>query len=192
MCKKYDIIYADPPWSYSNKYDNVESCCVSKSAAAKSNYNTMTQSEICKLPIKSIANNDCVLFLWATMPQLPIAMEVIKSWGFKYSTCAFTWIKTTKTGKYAHNMGFWTLGNPELCLLAKIGSPNKWRINRSIMQLVFYERRKHSQKPDIIRDLIVRLLGDRPRIELFARVKTPGWDVWGNEVDSDVLLEDKK
>lgn len=84
-------------------------------------------------------------------------------------------------------MGRWTRGNSEVCLLATKGKPK--RVNNAIDQLVFEPRGKHSQKPAIIRERIVQLVGDLPRIELFARQKTEGWDVWGNEVESDIKLE---
>lgn len=181
--KKYQIIYADPPWSYGDR--------MSGRGGVLDHYKTMTNEEIYNLPIKDIAEDECVLLLWATSPLLPEALKTIESWGFKYKTVAFCWNKQTKTGKWVSNLGKWTMGNIEICLLGVKGSPNKWRQDKAIKQLVVAERTKHSKKPDEVRDRIVKLFGDRPRVELFARQKTDGWDVWGNEVECDLEIVDK-
>jgi len=138
------------------------------------------------LLVESIAEKDAVLFLWAVSPQLPEAFEVLKAWGFKYKTLAFCWSKKTSNGLNVSNLGRWTMGNVELCLLATRGKPQ--RICKNVKQLVVAERTKHSAKPSEVHDRIVQLMGDVPRIELFAREKTEGWDVWGNEVQSDLVL----
>lgn len=170
--KKYNIIYADPPWSYTNN-----TC---KGAAVK-HYSVMSVEELKKMKINSITNDDCILFMWATYPKLRDALEVINAWGFKYKTIGFQWIKQNKTGNgFFFGIGSWTRGNTECCLIANKGKPK--RINAGISQLVFSPIRKHSQKPDEVRDRIVELIGDLPRIELFARQKVDGWDCWGNEV----------
>lgn len=135
-----------------------------------------------------IADKDCVLFLWAVSPQLPEALGVMQAWGFKYKTIAFCWSKVTNKGNLVANLGRWTMGNVELCLLGVRGKPNSMRIDKSIKQLVIAERTVHSKKPDEVRNRIVQLLGDRQKLELFARQKTDGWDVWGNEVKSDITL----
>lgn len=176
--KKYNIIYADPPWMFNFANRNL------KNKAHL--YQTMKPGDIIGLPIKEISDKDCVLFLWVMNSEIPLALEVIKSWGFKYKTVAFTWVKTRKN-KYHFGGGNWTRSNPELCLLATKGKPK--RISASIRNLCISSLREHSRKPDEIRDSIIKLCGDLPRIELFARVKTPGWDVWGNEVESDIDLE---
>lgn len=110
----------------------------------------------------------------------------MKAWGFKYKTVAFCWSKRTKNGKDVVNLGRWTLGNVELCLLGVRGKPK--RVVKNIRQLVVAERTKHSKKPDEVRQRIVTLMGDIPRIELFAREKKEGWDVWGDEVASDIEI----
>ena len=112
----------------------------------------------------------------------------MKAWGFKYTTVAFCWSKRTTNGKEVSNLGRWTMGNIELCLLGVKGRPNKLRLDKSVKQLVIAERTKHSKKPDEVRKRIVQLFGDLPRIELFAREKTEGWDIWGNELPNDVEL----
>lgn len=171
--KKYSVIYADPPWSYKDK-----GC----SGNADIHYNTMPIKDICGLPVKEISADDCVLFLWATYPMLREALQVITSWGFVYKTIGFQWIKLNRTGKgYFFGLGRWTRGNSECCLIATKGKPH--RKNNSVGQLIFEPLRKHSQKPDIVRDKIRDLMGaNQTYIELFARTQTPGWDVWGNEI----------
>ena len=175
----YKIIYADPPWSYNDKMSG-------HSFSLDHEYKTQSKNWIAKIPVEGIAAKDSVLFLWAVSPQLPEALEVMKAWGFKYVTVAFCWSKHTTNKKKVSNLGRWTMGNVELCLLGKKGKPQ--RISKNIKQLVEAERTKHSKKPDEVRKRIVELMGDVPRIELFAREKTEGWDVWGNEVESDIIL----
>ena len=184
--KKYQIIYADPPWSYNDTQKSGGTAYFGASVR----YETMNNKDIAKLPIPELADKDCVLFMWATSPLLPEAFETIKSWGFKYKTVAFCWNKQTVNGKWVSNMGRWTMGNIEVCLLGVKGSPK--RIVKNIKQLVIAERKRHSQKPPDVANRIVELMGDLPRIELFAREKTEGWDVWGNEVESDINLENKE
>ena len=173
--KKYSIIYADPPWSYS------DSGC---SGAAAAQYATMSINELKQLPVNpaggGIAADDCVLFMWATYPMIQEALDLIEAWGFKYKSIAFQWIKQNRSGNgYFFGLGHWTRGNTEPCLIAIKGKPK--RISSGVGQLVFSPLRRHSQKPAEVRDKIVELMGDLPRIELFAREAAPGWDVWGNE-----------
>lgn len=112
---------------------------------------------------------------------------MIKAWGFEYKTVAFVWVKQNrKGGGIFTGMGHWTRSNAEICLLATRGKPI--RFSKSVHQIIMSPVEQHSKKPDIVRHKIVELAGDLPRIELFARQKTPGWDVWGNEVDCDINL----
>ena len=174
----YQIIYADPPWRYDQK---------GLQGAAEKHYSTMSLADICKLPVGSISAKDSILFLWATFPQLPAALRVISAWGFKYKTVAFLWLKKNrKADSWVFGLGFWTRGNAEVCLLATRGHPK--RQSSKIHQFIISPIEAHSKKPDIVRDKIVELAGDVPRIELFARQTTPGWDVWGNEVTSSITL----
>lgn len=183
--KKYNIIYADPPWSYNDR-----SC----SGNALKHYQTMRDEDIYNLNISDIADKDCVLFLWATYPKLAEALKCINAWGFKYKTIAFQWIKTNKNSNrlffdkksFFFGLGRWTRGNSECCLLATRGKPK--RENNAISQLILSPLTRHSQKPEEARERVVKLLGDLPRIELFARQKAPGWDAWGNEVECDVEI----
>ena len=172
--KKYDIIYADPAWSFKSYSSKGEG------RNATQHYDCMSINDICNLPVGNISKNDCVLFIWVIDPMLPQAFEVIKAWGFKYKTVAFTWVKENKSEGYFTGLGYWTRANPEMCLLATKGKPK--RISKSVRQLVMDKRREHSRKPDRIRNDIVELCGDLPRIELFARQQVDGWDNWGNEI----------
>ena len=148
----------------------------------------MTDEDIYNLPVQDITGDDAVLVLWATFPKIIEALKTIKAWGFEYKTCAFVWIKQNrKAESLFFGLGYWTRGNAEICLLAVKGKPK--RVSAKVFQIIMSKIRAHSQKPDEVRERIVELMGDLPRIELFAREKTKGWDVWGNEVDSDITLE---
>lgn len=172
--KNYNIIYADPPWAFNFKNR------VGLSDEAKGRlYETMKAEDIVNLPVSEICDDNCMLFLWVMNSEIPLALDCIRAWGFKYKTVAFTWVKTTKNN-YHFGGGNWTRSNPELCLLATKGKPK--RISASIRNLQIHGLREHSRKPDEIRNEIVKLCGDLPRIELFARQKHEGWDCWGNEV----------
>ncbi|SFC54379.1 MT-A70 family methyltransferase [Butyrivibrio sp. YAB3001] len=122
-----------------------------------------------------------------TFPNLMGAFDVIKAWGFDYKTVAFVWVKQNKKcDSLFWGMGYWTRSNAEICLLATKGHPK--RIGRAVHQVIISHIEQHSKKPAETRDRIVELVGDVPRVELFARQKTPGWDSWGNEVESDLEL----
>jgi len=175
---QYNVIYADPPWRYDNKGGQ---------GVAENHYPTMNISDICALPVADIAAKDSALFLWATFPMLPEALRVIEAWGFKFKTVAFVWLKQNRKAKtWFYGLGFWTRGNAEVCLFATRGHPK--RQDNSIHQFIISPIEAHSKKPDEARDKIVRLMGDIPRVELFARQAPPGWDVWGNEVNSTINL----
>jgi N6-adenosine-specific RNA methylase IME4 len=173
--KKYNIIYLDPPWSYNDKASAGKRGAIYK-------YPTQSIEWIENLPISRIAANDCALFMWVTIPKLNEIFHLFPLWGFEYKTCAFTWIKTNKrqTNTLFTGMGRWTRSNSELCLLATKGKPQ--RIDASVHSVVMSPIEEHSKKPQIVRERIVQLLGDLPRIELFARKQVNGWDNWGNEI----------
>lgn len=169
----YPIIYADPPWLYNDKMKG-------HSFSLDHEYETQPKTWIQELPVRDIAAKDAVLFMWVTNPQLPVGLETMSRWGFRYKTVAFCWRKLTSRGREAVNLGRWTMGGMELCLLGVRGHPT--RIARNVRQLVTAARREHSRKPDEVRERIVTLMGDVPRIELFARGESEGWDQWGNQV----------
>ena len=179
--KKYHVLYADPPWAYRtwSKKGNGRS--------AENHYPTMELSDICTLPVAEIAHTDAVLFMWVTFPNLQEGLEVINAWGFEYKTVAFTWVKRNKiASSWFVGLGHWTRANAEICLLATRGKPK--RISKGVRQIVDTPIERHSKKPDEVRNRIVELMGDVPRIELFAREQTQGWDVFGNEVETSIIL----
>lgn len=176
--KKYNIIYADPPWQYKvwSKKGNGRS--------AETHYHTMQKQDIQNMQnvIDRIAAKDSVLFLWVIAPCLQEGIELIKAWGFTYKTIAFTWIKQNKkSDSLFWGMGYYTRANAELCLLATRGKPLK-RVSKAVHSVIISKIREHSRKPDEVRERIVELFGNLPRIELFARQKIEGWDCWGDEV----------
>lgn len=170
--KKFNIIYADPPWYYWEGGEKNQSL----------HYKTMTIDEICSLPVKNISDDNCILFLWVTYPILFNAIKVIESWGFNYSTCGFVWVKRNKnTDSWFFGNGAWTRANSEVCLIATKGSIV--RMNASISQVLDDRIMEHSQKPIRVRKLITELVGGLPRIELFSRcAEHDGWFNWGNKI----------
>lgn len=172
--KKYKIIYADPPWEYNDK-------ALAGNRGAGCKYDVMSIDDICNLPVKEISDKDSILMMWTTWPKIVEghANKVIESWGFTPKTCAFVWVKRYTNGKLFKGMGRWTRANTEFILLATKGKPQ--RIDAGIEQVIESIPKEHSQKPDIFRTKILQLCGDLPRIELFARTKIHGWDVWGND-----------
>lgn len=147
----------------------------------------MSIDEIKALPVGELADKNCALFMWLTFPCLYEALDVLKAWGFQYKTVAFVWVKQNrKSNGLFWGMGYWTRANAELCILATRGQPK--RISPRVHQIIISHVEQHSKKPDEARDRIIALMGDIPRIELFARQATKGWDVWSNEVNSDIAL----
>ena len=143
----------------------------------------MNIEKIKELPVKNISNDTSILFLWVTFPRLKQGLDVIEAWGFDYYGLGFDWVKTSKNGKPSWGMGYYTRQNTEVCLIGVKDKNHRLKpLVRNILSVVHSERREHSRKPDCIRDYIVELCGDVPRIELFARQYADGWDCWGNEV----------
>jgi len=176
--KKYKIFYVDPAWRFITWSEK------GKERSAERHYHTMSLDDIKNLPVGEIADKDCALFIWAVNSMLPQALEVIDSWGFEFKTVSFVWVKTNKKSKSLFfGLGFWTRSNAEQCLLATKGNPK--RVSASIPQVVVSKIREHSRKPDEVRKRIVQLMGDIPRIELFARQRFEGWDAWGDEIPID-------
>lgn len=177
MLPRYSVIYADPPWDF-----KVWSKATGNGRSAESHYPTLDQWELRGLPVGSLAADDCALFLWVVMPRLDDGLRLLKDWGFEYKTCAFTWMKTNpKAGTPFVGLGYWTRANSELCLLGTRGKPQ--RISRGVSQAVLSPVARHSAKPPEVRSRIVQLMGDVPRVELFARGRAEGWDAIGNEID---------
>ena len=175
----YPVILADPPWRYRTwKGDR-------GSRTAESYYPTLSTDELAALPVGALAAPDCALFLWATAPCLPDALRVLGAWGFRYVTVAFSRVKTTRTGTPAFGLGHYTRGNAELVLLGVRGRMKPR--DRGVSSVVLAPRGEHSEKPEEVRRRIERLYPG-PHLELFARRPAPGWDTWGNEVDSTLTV----
>lgn len=170
--KKYEIVYVDLPLTYDDK-------ALAGNRGAGCKYDLLTDEELLNLPISSISDKNCLLFLWATFPKIQICLDCIKAWNFEYKTVAFVWVKKFKNGRNFIGMGRWTRANSEIVLLATKGKPK--RINAGISQIIESPIKSHSQKPDIVRNKIIQLVGNLSRIELFARTKVHGWDTWGND-----------
>lgn len=172
--KKYKIIYCDPAWHYD----------FGKSSSRNVNnlYRTDTLQELKEMPIKNLGGKDSVLIMWITYLKLEWLSELLDAWGYKYKTCLFTWIKLNKNNQNIFmGMGYYTRSNAEICIIATKGKPLP-RLTHSISQIIITNREEHSKKPAIVREKIVELFGDLPRIELFARQNCDGWDCWGDEV----------
>ncbi len=181
--KKYQVIYADPPWTYNTWSEKGK-----ESRSAEKHYNCMTKEDIQNLPVKELSAGNRALFLWVTFPCLQEGLELIEKWGFTYKTCAFSWVKRNRNSdSFFMGCGYWTRANTEICLLATKGKPH--RVSKSVRQICDAPIMEHSRKPAEIRDRIVELCGDVPRIELFARQVADGWDRWGNEAPEDEAKE---
>ena len=177
---RYGVIYADPPWSFKNYSEK------GTGRNAVAHYQCMDFAILAALEPQRCAAKDCVLFLWATDPLLPKALELIEAWGFTYKTVGFYWAKTNKRAKldelspddFFTGLGYWSRANVEQCLLATRGSPP--RMAKDVKRLVISPRREHSRKPDEVFTRIERLARG-PYLEMFARESRPGWDAWGDQ-----------
>jgi len=175
---KYSIIYADPPWKYPARRNSGTRFGLGSGG----HYEMMSTADICELPVQSISREEAFLLLWTTGPRLPDAMRVIEAWGFKFSTVIFVWIKIGKDGNPRFGPGYYTGSNAEFVLLGRTRRIYKCN-SLSAPQVILAPRGKHSEKPQETRERIVKVFGDQPRIELFARERIPGWDAWGDEID---------
>lgn len=191
---KFDVILSDPPWSYrDDKGKNPKLGGIT--------YPVMTDEDIYNLPVSEIANRDSLLFLWATLPKLPEALKTMESWGFRYTTAPFVWVKLNPLGALEQlgkdiilrggvysGLGHWTNGNIEIVLMGKRGSPK--RKNKNVKQIIFSPRSRHSAKPTEIYNRIENLTVSTGRIELFARNTRDGWISLGNEITGNDIAAD--
>ena len=189
---KWNILYLDPPWRFKNWSMKELEQRGEKWARAngRSPYEVCSPETMKSWDIISLCDTDCLMFMWTTYPKLNEAFELVTAWNeglkkseqLQYKTVAFTWVKTNrKSPGYHFGLGYWTRQNPEVCLL--FGRGKLKRINNKIENLVISPLEHHSKKPDIVRDKIVQLVGDLPRIEIFARNEYKGWDATGLELD---------
>lgn len=183
--RKYQVIYADPPWDYGGKLQFDKSSVRSENtdwrrnifiSSANFKYPTLKLGELKKIPVTEISDDDCLLFMWVTSPHLAQGIELGQAWGFDYKTVAFVWDKMT------HNPGQYTMSYCELCLVFKRGRIPRPRGTRNEKQLVRSQREAHSVKPNEVREAIQRMFPYQRRIELFARQQPENWDVWGLDV----------
>lgn len=189
--KKYSVIYADPPWFYNDK-------SLHRGGSAR-HYDSPKLKDLKRLNVQSISSDNSVLIMWATLPMIRESLELIEAWGFAYKSCLFNWVKLNKRAKVLgllHNglvdifigQGHYSRSNSELCLIATRGKSLE-RKSKAVRQVIISPVGNHSKKPDEARKRIEQLYGDIPRIELFARKQSFGWDVWGNEVESNIQIE---
>jgi len=174
--RRYGVIYADPPWDYKGQLQHAGPDSGDTGGAIR-HYGTVTSADLAALPVCGIAEDDCLLFLWATSPHLDQAIELGKAWGFEWATVAFVW------DKQRVNPGFYTMSQCELCLVFKRGKIPRPRGARNVRQLVSEPRGPHSVKPDEVRRRIELMFPQQAKIELFARAPAPGWDTWGDEIE---------
>ena len=177
MNRKYSIIYCDPPWDYKGQKQHTGKGG-DDSGGAVSHYSCLKLEDLKSLNVQSISDDDCLIFMWTSSPHLNQAIDLMTHWGFQYKTIAFVW------DKMRVNVGYYTMSQCEICLVGKKGKIPKPRGDRNVRQLVVKKRTEHSRKPDEVRKRIDQMFPHHNKIELFARVNTDGWDVWGNEVES--------
>lgn len=178
---KYGVIIADPPWPYRVSR---------KRGVAEEYYNTMTDEEIAAVPVAELAADDCVLFLWTTWPKVPVALDVIKAWGFDYVS-GFPWVKATTTSnpksdireiKLSFGVGFWFRGMTEVIFLARKGKP---KLPDMAYAGILAPNMEHSKKPESVHQIAREMTG--PYLELFARETRPGWTVFGNNIQGKLV-----
>ena len=183
--KKYEVIYADPPWDYGGKMQYDKSSLKDENigfeknvfiSAANFKYPTLKIKELKELNVSSIASDNCILFMWTTGPQMANSIELGLSWGFEYKTVAFVW------DKQVHNPGRYTLSQTEFVLAFKKGCFPIPRGARNVRQLLSIHRGEHSEKPSAVIDGITKMFPKQQKIELFARKNYEGWDNWGLEI----------
>lgn len=183
--KKYQVIYADPPWDYGGKMQYDKSTIKSENegfkkdifiSSASFKYPTLKLKELQLLDVPSIAADDCILFMWTTGPQMANAIRLGESWGFEYKTVAFVW------DKMVHNPGRYTLSQTEFVLAFKKGKFPTPRGARNVRQLLQLRRGQHSEKPLAVIERITKMFPSQEKIELFARNNFVGWDNWGLEI----------
>ena len=179
--KKYQIIYADPPWDFKGQLQHTGKGGP-ESGGARRHYNCLKLKDLKKLDIGSLCDDNCLLFLWSTNPHLDQAIDLLKAWGFQWATVGYVW------DKQKVNPGFYTMSQCELCLIGKRGKIPQPRGARNMRQLVSKIRGRHSAKPEEVRKRIEEMFPLQRKLEMFARETAPGWDTHGDEVESTVAL----
>lgn len=172
--RRYSIVYCDPPWTY---YNATHEC------GTATQYETMSDEALARLPVSGLAHEDAALLMWATLPMMIRALALMSAWGFEYRTTFLVWTKVQRfLGDPLYSKGRYTRPNAELLLLGVRGNMRAGETNDFTVGSVLRARpREHSRKPPAVREMIVRVFGDLPRIELFARQSASDWDAWGNQ-----------
>ena len=181
---KFSIVYADPPWDY--KGQTQMGLGGVSSGGAISHYSTLKLEDLKRLDVPSLCEKDCLLFMWSSSPHLDQAIDLMKSWGFSWATVGFVW------DKQRVNPGFYTMSQVELCLIGKRGKIPQPRGARNVRQFISDLRGEHSAKPAAVRERIEEMFPTQSKIELFARQATPGWSVWGDQVETDIEIPFKE
>ena len=185
---KYDLIYIDPPWHYNSKKSWWEMKDKTKIWwGAEKHYRLMKDKELIefKKTIDEYSNNNCIMFMWVTMPRLDFWIDLMKLWWFKYKTVAFSWVKTNKNWTYRFNPWYYTASNIELCIIW-IKGKNNWLFKPAkamINQIIAEPLREHSRKPDKVRENIEIMYPNHSKIEIFARTETEWWWVFWEEIN---------
>ena len=178
---KYSIIYADPCWDYNGATQHTDGD-FKEGKSAIDHYKTLKLPELKKMNVANLCEKDCLLFMWSSSPHLDQAIDLMKAWGFQYKTIAFVWDKQ-KT-----NPGYYTLSSIEICIVGKRGKIPSPRGQRNIRQFISELRTQHSKKPDGVRERIGQMFPTQKKLEMFARQKCDGWDVFGNEVENSITI----
>ena len=174
--KKFEVLYADPPWDYKGQLQH-NGAGGQETGGARKHYSTVTLDDLKQLDVPGISADESLLFMWSSSPHLDQAIALGKAWGFAWATVAFVW------NKMKTNPGFYTLSQCELCLVFRRGKIPAPRGARNIRQYVEVERGKHSEKPEEVRKRISAMFPHQAKIELFARNQSSGWYSWGVEAD---------
>ena len=176
--RQFTLAYLDPPWRYAAN--------ANRSCSTDPHYQTMSDDELAAMPLRGLMHTDAAVIMWATAPKMQVATQLLTLWGFEFRTVMLTWIKVTASGQHPiySTGGSYTRPNAEFLLLATRGKLHVTTSRSSTMidSVLETRRAEHSHKPNVVRDMIVRVFGDRSRIELFTRETVPGWHAWGNEV----------
>jgi len=183
---RFSVVYADPPWPYYGSG--------TKDAAAGKHYGLMSLESICGLPVREVSGRSAALFLWATCPRLPDALACMGAWGFHYRGVAYVWVKTARDGRPLGARGVPPTFVKPVCELVLVGSTcERGRplpiLTSAQRQVVFAPVGRHSEKPAEVARRIEELFGDVPRLELFARMESPGWTCVGDEIDGRCVSE---
>lgn len=174
--RRYNIIYMDPPWQYTT---------AAMRGGTAPHYSTLSITDLRRYPILGLAHEDCVLLMWVVWPMLEQALELMRGWGFRYSTNYVSWVKLTKDGNLHTGTGNYTRANTEILIMGIRGQIPKYFQKTSFVNVLLSARRRHSEKPSEIKRMIEIMLGELPRIDLFSRdIFRLGWECWGNEAAS--------